>query len=574
MVTAVSNKIDTSNFKFIEVKDQYVLAIAVKTETPNKYINFFSQESDLISYVDVSRVGFELPAVEIVFTFSDRKLLPYLCEKAIFVISIGKDINSQKQSTFNIISAQVNQKAEGKWAARIVGVYNKLDYYKKPIKKVYANTSSEIAKQIFQESLGTAVKMPVDVRSRDHMYWLQQNESNHKFLYGLWLHSYIPDSIWLAAIDFDGTARLTDVRKQAKTIPEITLTTGASNKNSKVYPVLDNFDISDNSGINNNFGGYDQLRPVYDLDTATKNILQKKEAVVLSESDNPNKATNVSSEASYVLQNSNVHTNFHLAPLNNKNMLLNLKTFQLSVTTEGEFVPVNLLQYVMFKDVQSNGQAQEDYSGLYIVGKIAHQIANKKLYTHISLWRESQNTLAEPSISEKIQNINSKIENVQQQIDMSEQPVTLSFYEKYLASLDKLDNEVTGMTDKVSETVNNSSAYSAYQQVKRKHAELIKYVSKAYMVTSDIVSYAAMLTSYIEDLKSVTTDTAKDKLIILANRYLKITETRNRLESRIQGLNQRGVINEFIKVKATAATVENMLIQLKNAGIDLKDSIS
>ena len=560
-------KIDTSNFKFVEIKDQYILGIAVRTDSSGKYINFFSQEADLISYVDVSRVGFELPAVEIIFTFSDRKLLPYLSEKNIFVVSIGKDLDSQVQSTFNIITSDINQKAEGKWAARIVGIYDRISYAKIPKKKVYANYSSEIAKQILQESLGRPIKSNTEVRSKDSMFWLQSRISNYAFLYHLWLHSYTPNSIWLTAIDFEGQPRITDLRKQAKIQPKIMLTTG-STRSSNTYPILENFDVINNSSISNNFGGYDKTRPIYNLDDAKKSTIQKKEAVLLSESDVFNKNSNIETEASYALQNSNVHANYQIAPLNNKSMFLSLKAFQLDVTCEGEFVPVNLLDYIVMKDVQPNGQAQEDYSGIYMVGKIAHQIANKRIYTHITLWREAQNVIASPTIADKAKVPESKIDNLLSKIDNSTELMNIDSYIDIMAQYNNINPEIAKFESKIEDALSDTAVYKAYKELDKKYRQLRSYISEVYGVSSILSSIFPFMEDISSQINKITAQTPIDEIRSAVRGYLNIQSYMGELDSKIvDKINSNAVYSKYLDAKGEYNKMTSSIRALQGLGI-------
>ena len=562
------NKIDTSNFKFIEVKDQYMLGIAVKTDSPNKYINFFSQESDLISYVDVSYTGFMLPAVEIIFSFSDRQLFPYLSEKNVFVISIGKDLNSQIQSTFNIITSNINQKAEGKWTARIVGIYDKLSYMKIPKKAVYANISSEVAKQIFQEDLGVPVKSKVDVRSKDNMFWLRPNQSSYAFLHNLWLHSYIPNSMWFSAVTFEGKPIITDLRKQAKNQPEIMLTTGPSNKSSNVYSILDNFDVNGNSNLNNNFGGYDKYKPVYNLDEARKNTLQRKEAVLLASTDEFNKASGIETEAPYVIQNSNVHQNYYTAELNNKNMILALKSFQLDVTTEGEFVPVELLDYVVFKDIQPDRQAQEDYSGIYLVGKIAHQIANKKVYTHITLWRESQNHLASASKADQAKATDTKLDNLENEINSMNDLMTGETYRMYMNKCETLRQQIEDYKLKIQDTISDSEVYKAYKVLNDKYRNLMNYVYTVSSISSTLSTIFPFMNEVTNKINGITIDTPLDEVNSAVRQYLNVQRYIGDIETKITDkVNSNAVYSNYLSARSEYNKMTSTIRSLQSMGI-------
>lgn len=574
-MVSTQSTIDTSNFKFIQVKDQYFLAVAVRTATSGKYINFFSQEEDLVSYVDVSYSGFDLPAVEIVFGTSDESLIPYLTEKSVFVVSVGKDMNTQVQSTFNIVAKDIVQKTTGKWAIRIVGVYDKLDFVKKPVRKVWAKTSSEAAKEILQSSLGKAVKTKTDVRSKDKMFWIQSKQSNQEFLYDLWIHSYIPDSLWYTAITFEGQPIITDLRKQAKSTPKIMLTTGNSS-GSNTYTILDNFTVKDNSMLNNNIGGYTKTRKSYNLDEARKTELVKKDSVILSDSNTFNRATGIETEGNYVLQNENMHEYYHTASLSNRGLFLGLKSFQLDVSVEGKFLPVELLDYVVVKDVQSNTQAQGDYSGSYMVGKIAHQIGNKKVYTHLSLWRESQNKIAAASVTDKAKETESKVEQLENKINTMQEEMTSAIYDQINDKYNALQEKLNKVQKSIDKSVTDSEAYKAYKSLQDKYRKLQSYMTDVYTITTLLNDFVPGMDAIQDSLNEITADMPQLEIASRVRKYLNIQQYMNTATNKITDkINSNSVYTKYTEATSKYNQMTSRINTLQNLGIigDLSEYI-
>lgn len=559
-------KIETTKFNFVSIQGQYFLAIAARTPDSNKVVNFLSHEADLISYVDVVRCGFRLPAVEIIFSFSDKNLFSYLSEKSIFTVSIGKDLDSQIQSTFNIISSNVKQEVEGKWLARIVGIYDTLPYLKTKKKRVLSNYSSEVAKEILQENLGKPVKCSNTFKSKDFMYWIQPNETDYMFLHTLWLHSYIPDSIWLTAIDFEGTPYITDLRRQAKNQPDIMLTTGDSSA-SNVYTILDSFDVNNNSAAYNSLGGYATSKPIYNLDESRRITAQKKENVLLSNSNSFNKSSEGATESSYAIQNSNVHSNFQSAPLNNRSFINNLKSFQLDVTAEGKFVPVKILDYVVLKDAQPNGQAQEDYSGIYLVGKIAHQIANKRIYTHITLWRECQNTIISAKPEEIVKDSEIVVSNYQEKVDSIDTLITPDIYASLMQGYAKLDEKLYQIENSIRTKISDTQVYKAFKELDKKYSSLKSYISELYFISSTITENIPAMDELQNKLNSISVDTPLSEVNSLVSKYLDYRKYTAELESKISDkINSNGVYNGYLDVKSKLGQMDYTISQLQSVG--------
>lgn len=565
--TSKSNNIDTSKFQFIGVENQYVLAIAVKNEKDNEYINFFNQESDLISYLDVSRVGFELPAVEIVFGFSDPKLLGCLNERNTFIVAIGPNKNDLIQSSFNIITSDVKQKAAGKWLARIVGIYDKVAYLKNQKRRTHVGSSCEIAQKILEEALNEKVRfLTENVKSRDPMIWLQSKESDYRFLYRLWLHSSIPNSIWLTAVDFTGIPFMTDLRKQAKNKPIYTLTTGNST-DPYTFSVLDAFDISDNSSAYNNFGGYQQVKKTYDMDQSRTSTSRKVETVVLSNSDSFNRISDVGIEGRYNIKTSNVYSGFYAAPMHNKSLLLALKSFQLGVSSEGKFLPAKLLDFVMFKDVQPDGQADGSFSGAYLVGKIAHQIVNKKIYTHIDLWRESTNSLRD-AIGSRTDLLDTKMNSIRSQVDASQGLMNADSYNRSLAECEKIREKADRLRRQVEREGITGKAYRTYKELDSQYKKTKNYLSNIYGLSTILTNALPESSRLEEELLMVTEHTEAEKVQSLMRRYLNLQEQVDKVNLQLnEDVNSTSVYENTIQLRSNTNRINSIVEQLRTSGI-------
>ena len=565
--TSKTNNIDTSKFQFIGVEKQYVLAIAIKTQTDNEYINFFNQEADLISYLDVSRVGFELPAVENVFSFSDEKLLGCLNERNTFILSIGPNKNDLIQSTFKIITADVKQKVAGKWLARVVGIYDKVSYLKNPKRETHVGNTSDVARKILEKALQEKVEFLVpNVKSKDPMIWRQSKESDYKFLYKLWLHSNTPNSIWLTAIDFTGKPRMTDVRKQAKDKPKYTLTTGNAT-DSSTFSVLDAFDISDNSSAYNNFGGYQTIKKTYDMDQSRIAESKKVETVLLSNSDSFNRISDVGIEGTYNIKTSNVYSGFYAAPMHNKSLLLALKSFKFGVSSEGQFLPVELLDLIMFKDVQSDGQANGAFSGCYLVGKIAHQIVNKKIYTHIDLWRESTNSLRN-AMESRTDVLNNRINSIRANVDNSQGLMSADAYNKSLADCEKLKDKADKMKSQAEKQGITSKVYKAYKELDSQYKNAKNYISNIYGLSTVIANAIPEASKLEEELLTLTEHTELEKVQSTMRKYLNFQEQVDKVNLKMdENVNSTGVYENVVQLRSSSNRIKSIVEELRSAGI-------
>jgi hypothetical protein len=374
----------------------------------------------------------------------------------------------------------------------------------------------------------------------------------------------------LSAIDFDGRPRITDLRKQAKKQPEIMLTTGNASA-SNTYSILDRFDTNDNSSISNNFGGYTQSKPIYDLERSRTVTAQKKESVILSESDTFNKAANVQTEAPYTMQTSNVHENFYSCAMHNISTYLSIKAFQLDVSAEGTFIPVHNLDYVVLKDVQSDGQAQQDYSGIYMVGKIAHQIADKKIYTHITLWRECSNTVALASLSDRAEGTSTKITNLNSTIDQSSDLMDADSYENTMTSLSKLQKDADRLKNKA-EKYSDSNALKAYKNLNKQYEQLKSYTNQVFYASSVLADVFPIAEKTQENLESIVTNTPYETIRRTIRDYLNIQAKITTIEEKINsGVQSNGVYDNLSELKTKCNRLNQKVQELQSLGLIGKD---
>lgn len=398
----LKTKTDSSNFKLVGTEGQYIFGIALETSGPagsskSPYINFLSRAQDLLSACLVSRVGFEVPEIELIFKFSDQKLIPYLNERASFVVSVGKDTNNLYMDTYTMLKVSYEETGQGAYVAHLVGISGDPAYAKQPRRRAAFKTSVEMAENLLVSALGAKVEVDPDLRAYDHMLWVQPNMSDYKFLYEIWKHSYLKQSMWLPAINFERKPKIVDLRKQAGKIDLNklpTITTGIVPKGARnMYSCLPQFEILADTAVSNNFGGYAKQRQVFDVDKAFSSMATRSTVAFLSGADLPNQAAGIATNAATTLISSNVHVNYSIAEMNNKARLMHLKSQQLDISLEGFYKNLNNLDYIIFKDAMSKGEAQKDYSGLYMIGKKAIQIVDNKIYTHLTIWREAQNEL-------------------------------------------------------------------------------------------------------------------------------------------------------------------------------------
>ena len=234
---------------------------------------------------------------------------------------------------------------------------------------------------------------------------------------------------------------------------------------------------------------------------------------------------------------------------------------------EGKFVPVKILDYVVLKDAQPNGQAQEDYSGIYLVGKIAHQITNKRIYTHITLWRECQNTIVSAKPEEIVKDSEVIVSNYQEKVDSIDTLITPDIYASLMQGYAKLDEKLYQIENSIKTKISDTKVYKAFKELDKKYSDLKSYISELYSISSVITENIPLMDELQDKLNSISMDTPLSEINSLVSKYLDYRKYTADLESKISDkINSNGVYNGYLDVKSKLGQMDYTISQLQSVG--------
>jgi len=239
-------------------------------------------------------------------------------------------------------------------------------------------------------------------KSEDSQRWIQPNISDRKFMNEIWMHSYLSESFIGCGITSDGRFICKDMKLQGAEYDWRFTNTPQDEKDIQ-YDTDYSLDIQ--TGLVNSWVGYGQEKIIHDLENSVSELYAEdvKPSLALIETIARREGVG-RRHHSLGMVTGNTHENYWRAYLKNLAHLAMFSAVQLTVSFHDLFVPIKVLDLVMFKDedVASGIQASEAVSGLYYVSKVTRTIQHKQLVTVVELVRESVNQVRGEKLSEGV----------------------------------------------------------------------------------------------------------------------------------------------------------------------------
>jgi len=371
----------------IGLENQYLFKFSIADK------HDFIQEGDLTLFKIVEEAGNTLPKFELIFSTQDEKVFGCLNEGNVLKISYGKDKNDLIDSSLIIASSNGARSGQKKRQIRLVGLLAKTGYISDTKKKITDKISGiEALKETVEPYFKTDFNIE---KSNDSQYWIQPNTTDKMFVNDCWLHSNLNKSFPVCGITMDGIFILKDLKKDLKNKFKWRFISTPSASNDIRYD--EDFGIDINSGFLNNLIGYGREKLIYNFEEGTEEYKVEEMTSILALTKKLGRRKDAINRFSSIgIHNENKHENYENTYLKNLTHLAMFGSLKISVSFQNNFVPIKILDSVMFKDddVNENNNASSEYhSGLYYVGLVARILQHKQFVTTVHLGRESLNQL-------------------------------------------------------------------------------------------------------------------------------------------------------------------------------------
>jgi len=371
----------------IGIPGQYLFRFSLNKNTD------FIDESDLIGFSIHEQAGNLLPTFELNFLTDDETIFPLLNEGNDLQVSFGSDYNDLV--TIGLATSKVQSIPSGSAKRQItcMGLLSAIPYITNPNMQITAAQSGiatiiQVAKKTFN------VQSNIQVSS-DNQRWVQHTQSDKSFIDDIWLHCNLPNSFPALGVSSQGNFILKDIKADLKTPYKYRFTQSVKSPNDIYFdsdPVL-----TSNTGFINSWVGYGREKIIQNVDEGTDQAVQVTPTPVMALTAQLAKRAGISNVFDGVgIQNENVDSNYWNSYLNNLAYLGMFGALDVTVSFQGKFIPIQILDQINFKDQKVDLQypSTSDFNaGIYYVSKVSRNVGNKQFNTVVSFCRESMNQI-------------------------------------------------------------------------------------------------------------------------------------------------------------------------------------
>lgn len=356
-------------------------------------IDDFIREEDLEIFKIIEEAGNALPTFTLHFLTDSELVLSQLHEGNDLQVSFGPSLNDLTDAKLVVTTMGPTRSGDSKRHVSVNGMYSALKYLSADKMSMTAKMSGiEALKSVVSKHFSTQGTFNVQA-SNDKQNWVQSNIPDRLFVNECWMHSDIPNSFLACGISMDGKFILKDIKADLKTPFKWRFTNDGNEVNDVAYH--GDFGINVDHGFVNNWVGYPREKPIYNLVTGeTTTISEQAKPIVALTQEIAKRAEIEKRHAVAGVINDNVHPNFWQAYLRNVINLVSFGAVDLVLSYDGQYIPMRVLDQVMFKEdsiANQKVESAEFHSGIYYINRIARTLQNRQFVTTVVISRESLN---------------------------------------------------------------------------------------------------------------------------------------------------------------------------------------
>lgn len=363
----------------VGVEGQYVLQISLSSSTPVKIIEFdhFSlveETSNLLPFFEISFIAGGALEEE----WNEKTSIP-------IVISQSTTAPEKIKSELQIIHPQVQDLGQGAKRYSANGVLYAPAFTQTPFLK---STSSCNGTDVLEKVATKYFKVDKRATSQEQQAWFQTNTTDKKFLDYVMSRCYIQDAFVYCGITSSGEYIICDPVAESKKSEKYTL---AMEPGPGIVPILGVPQFDSKSGFMNSIGGYGIDTPIISQDSGTRTLHRpsiKFEFVNNEHSrvDNIQRRTNPPVKVS---MSSDPKSTMGFANFTTGTALLSMETAK--VTVLSSYFPIKIFDIVKIQipQLESNQGLNLNYSGKYMITKVARVINGTMFTTHLVLNRDA-----------------------------------------------------------------------------------------------------------------------------------------------------------------------------------------
>jgi hypothetical protein len=370
------------------IEGQYRMSVTI-----GDYEDFLTEDK-FEKFVLIENTGLSLPYWELRFTCVFPELLRYFNEKQPILVQLGTTSQNVEPVNLVIKKPVVIPESSDSSSVILYGFTSKHQYLENEYKQSYPDATSFSCAQQIAKKYGWQFKSNIS-NTNDKMTYYQPGESDYKFLFNTWLHSYYADNdLIIPTITTKDILKYDSVMQLiADFDPEKAPTFVDNNPEKDEILVNANTGSESNTTITNMFGNYVKDRYIFDIETGLfTHVNIENNTPLISESKTNSVDESISRSSGFYVQSSNVHKNFYKQELINTQKYFSLQSSKQWVSVADKLVsdiyPGDLAMYMSKK---GNNQVNDQISGMYLVNRRVVSIKDRKVHTNFQLIRENMN---------------------------------------------------------------------------------------------------------------------------------------------------------------------------------------
>ena len=360
---------------------------------------------NLNEIVVTEKAGGEFPTIKATLRTQRPELLASLREDHPIVLALGSGDGEGVGLGFTTAAVFVKQKhsvaksGSNFWLLSVDGIHRDLIGWSAPSAEI-SDEMSGVERMLeladFNHARATSVDSGGLTASQDRQRWIQHGQPHRAHLQEVWHHCDLPGSFPVLAQTLDGF-RLYDYNQRKADGPKWSF----SNKDAPStggavrvpYHIVTG--IESRSGLFNALGARGQSMWEHGLDAGSSALLESQPSGVLRPHADldiwagdtgfppvPNRRR---------ARSRNVHEKYWEAALRNRTQLGLHSASSVTLSWRGNFQEVHPLDVCEFVDEGAGGQEGQDvdYSGLYVVSRVARSFRDSTFNTSVMMVRES-----------------------------------------------------------------------------------------------------------------------------------------------------------------------------------------
>lgn len=363
------------------IDGQYLLDFSIDGKTD------FIQTVEFDTFELTEVAGNMLPQFKLRFASSDPDVQTYLNEGTVIRATYGQNRNTLQSIDLVVCVSNADRMADGKRLYTLEGLSDKLEY-------VNVNRMRHSDKTSALELLAKVVSGHFDLdstisKSNDEQVWIQNSLTDRNFVQHLWLHADLAESFPLLGISaLDNAFIVRDANRLFASEPRWRFTSNPQAANEIHYEA--GYSFRNASSVFNSIKGYTRPDSNINREEGDEEPYIAQANPGLSTSGQFNRRAGIAPRIGVVQPlTDNMHANYHNAYSFNTQSLLLFSSFRGELNFRGRFVPIRILDLVLFRDEDRIHNTDEYSSGLFVVSRVSRVFNAQQHGTFLTITRES-----------------------------------------------------------------------------------------------------------------------------------------------------------------------------------------